>query len=84
MTPEQIAFGFNRIANFKLEKSPDFWNIIVPLVKKQMSTLDRQSIRPLHDAVLAASEAYLQDNEFWEIVEQKLVDEGLHRYLTLE
>ena len=27
---------------------------------------------------------YLQDNEFWETVEQKLVDEGLHRYLTLE
>ena len=27
---------------------------------------------------------YLQDNEFWEIVEQKLVDEGLLRYLYLE
>lgn len=26
----------------------------------------------------------LQDNDFWEIVEQKLVDEGLHRYFTLE
>ena len=26
----------------------------------------------------------MQDNEFWEIVEQKLVDEGLHRYLKLE
>ena len=26
----------------------------------------------------------LQDNEAWETVEQKLVDEGLHRYLTLE
>ena len=27
---------------------------------------------------------WLQDNEFWETVEQKLVDEGLHRYLTLK
>ncbi len=26
----------------------------------------------------------LQDNEFWELIEQKLVDEGLHRYFTLE
>ena len=25
----------------------------------------------------------LQDNEFWELVEQKLVDEGLHRYFDL-
>jgi len=26
----------------------------------------------------------LQDNEFWELVEQKLVDEGLHRYFELD
>lgn len=26
----------------------------------------------------------LQDNEFWEYVEQKLVDQGLHRYFKLE
>ena len=26
----------------------------------------------------------LQDNEFWETVEQKLVDEGLHRHFTLK
>ena len=25
----------------------------------------------------------LQDNEFWEMVEQKLVDERLHRYFEL-
>lgn len=84
MTPEQIAFGFNRIANFKLEKSPDFWNIIVPLVKKQMSTLDRNTVKPMFQMIEGAANMYLQDNEFWEIVEQKFVDEGLHRYFTLE
>ncbi len=26
----------------------------------------------------------LQDNEFWELVEQKLVDEGLHRYFRID
>ena len=26
----------------------------------------------------------LQDNEFWELVETKLVDQGLHRYFKLE
>ena len=49
-----------------------------------MSTLDRQTIGSLTKAVQAASLMYLQDNEFWEIVEQKLVDEGLLRYLDLE
>ena len=32
----------------------------------------------------AAAKMSLQDNEFWELVEQKLVDEGLLRYFTLE
>ena len=36
MTPEQIAFGFRQIAANKLEKSPDFWNVLLPIVKKQM------------------------------------------------
>ena len=34
MTPEQIAFGFRTIATCKLEKTPDFWNVLLPIVKK--------------------------------------------------
>ena len=84
MTPEQIMFGFNYILSNRLEKSEEFWKVIVPMVKKQMATLDRQTVRSLHTAIEGAAAGYLQDNEFWEIVEQKLVDEGLHRYFTLE
>lgn len=67
-----------------MEKTPDFWNIIVPMVKKQAATLDRQTIKSLKMAIDGAAGAYIQDNEFWEIVEQKLVDEGLHRYYNLD
>lgn len=84
MTPEQIMFGFNFIGTNKLEKSPDFWRVVLPMVKKQLATLDKQTIRPLQMAIVGASAMYLQDNEFWEIVEQKLVDESLIRYYTLE
>ena len=84
MTPEQIMYGFNFIAQNGLERTPDFWNIIVPMVKKQMSTLDRNTVKPLLMAIEGAAAMFLQDNEFWEIVEQKLVDEGLHRYYSLE
>ncbi len=59
MTPEQIAFGFNFICMNKLEKSPEFWNVIVPMVKKQMATLDRQTIRPLLMAIEGAAGTYL-------------------------
>ena len=41
MTPEQIMFGFQFIGTNKLEKSPDFWRVMVPMVKKQMATLDK-------------------------------------------
>ena len=49
-----------------------------------MTTLDRQTVRSLYDAIAGASKGFLQDNEFWEIVEQKFVDEGLHRYMSLD
>ena len=77
-------YSFQFIMIHKLDKNEDFWNFLVPLVKKQMTTLDRNTIRSLFDAINGASQGFLQDNEFWEIVEQKLVDEGLHRYLKLE
>ena len=84
MTPEQIMFGFRFICDNKLEKSPEFWNVIVPMVKKQLATLDRQTVASIHCCIQGASLGYLQDNELWELVEQKLVDEGLHRYMSLE
>ena len=84
MTPEQIMFGFRKIGVHGLERNEDFWKILVPLVKKQISTLDRETIRPLMTAIEGAQAMYLSDNEFWELVEQKLVDEGLHRYYNLD
>ena len=41
MTPEQIMYGFRAVTHNGLEKTEDFWKVIVPLVKKQMATLDR-------------------------------------------
>ena len=84
MTPEQIMYGFRFICWNKLEKTPEFWSVIVPMVKKQLAPLDRQTIASIMCCIEGASMGYIQDNELWELIEQKLVDEGLHRYLTLE
>ena len=43
----------------KLEKTPDFWNYIIPLVKKQMLTLDRQTTSALYKAIEGAAGMYL-------------------------
>ena len=84
MTDKQIMFGFHFIAMNKLEKIDGFWNVILPMVKQQLRGLDRQTCPSLFKAIEGAAGMYLQDNEFWEIVENKFVDEGLWRYFDLE
>ena len=84
LTDEQIAYAFWQIAAYQLERTPEFWDIVVPMVKRQLATLDRQCTNSMGMMIEAAARMSLQDNEFWELVEQKLVDEGLLRYFTLE
>ena len=59
MTPEQIVYGFWFIAMNGLEKSPDFWNYLIPLVKKTISALDRETVKPILTAIEGASGMYL-------------------------
>ena len=84
MTDFQMAYAFWWIGKQQLERNPDFWNIILPRVKTQMATLDRNCMKALYHFIEGASAMTLQDNEFWALVDQKLVDEGLHRYLQLD
>ena len=41
MTDKQIMYAFHFIAQNRLDKSPEFWNFLVPLVKKQLRGLDK-------------------------------------------
>lgn len=84
MTDVQLSYMFAFIGGRELERTPGFWNDILPAVKKQLATLDRNCTRSLFHFIEGASGMKLQDNEFWELVEQKLVDERLHRYFELE
>lgn len=47
MTDVQIAYAFWYIAKNQLEKTPEFWSIIVPAVKTQLKTLDRNCTKSL-------------------------------------
>ena len=84
LTDYQIAYAFWWIGKNQLERSQDFWTLILPTVKTQLARLDRNCVKTLMHFIEGASSMTLQDNEFWELVEQKLVDEGLHRYLQLD
>ena len=55
MTDTQIAYAFRYIAKNQLEKTPDFWSVIVPAVKKQLQTVDRNCTRSLINFIEGAS-----------------------------
>jgi hypothetical protein len=84
MTDTQKAYAFWYIAKQQLDKTPEFWSTILPEVKSQLATLDRNCVRSLYHIIEGAAAMNLQDNELWELVETKLVDERLHRYFDLE
>lgn len=54
------------------------------MIKKTLAALDRDTTAALMLAIQSAAAMQLQDNEFWETVEQKLIDQNLVKYLTLE
>ena len=57
------------IGKNQLERNDEFWNLILPTVKKQLATLDRNCTKSLYHFIEGASVMTLQDNEFWELVE---------------
>lgn len=65
------------------ERTPEFWNVILPRVKEQVATLDRQCTPSMLHVIQGAGEMQLQDNELWEALESKLIDEGLLRYFSI-
>jgi len=64
-------------------RTPEFWDVILPRVKEGIPYLDRQCTQALMGIITGAGEIQLQDNELWEALESKLVDEGLLRYFSL-
>jgi hypothetical protein len=55
MTDFQIAYAFSMIGKNQLERSDDFWKIILPAVKTQLAKLDRNCIKSLYHFIEAAS-----------------------------
>ena len=84
MTDTQIAYTIFDIGVHNLERGPEFWNVILPRVKAQLPRLDRHCTQAFMHTILGAGNMQLQDNELWDVLESKLVDEGLLRYFTLQ
>uniref|UniRef100_A0A7S3FUP7 Uncharacterized protein n=1 Tax=Strombidium rassoulzadegani TaxID=1082188 RepID=A0A7S3FUP7_9SPIT len=83
LTDFQIAYAFEDIADNGLLITSEFWTVILPKVREQVLTLDRQCTASLMNIIAGAGQMQLQDNQLWEALESKLVDEGLLRYFSI-
>ncbi|CAI2379563.1 unnamed protein product [Moneuplotes crassus] len=81
---QHIANAFLKIGGYNYDRGDEFFEVILPRVKEQLKVYDRHCIRSVFKIIKGAAGMRLQDNEFWELVEEKLIDDRLFRYLTLD
>ena len=55
LTDFQIAYAFYMIGKNQLERSPEFWDVILPAVKTQLAKLDRNCTKSLYHFIEGAS-----------------------------
>lgn len=60
------------------------FTVYLPVLKEYMGRFDRHSITEIYYAAMGAAKLHIADKEFWTIVETKLVNDKLYRYLSLE
>lgn len=60
------------------------YSVVIPIIKHHMEKFDRNDINEIYNAVSGACKINLSDNEFWNIVDNKLVGEKLFKYLSIE
>ena len=84
LTDSMVAYAFNQIGMHNYDRNENFWAVVLPRVKKQLKAFDRQCILSIYSIIQGGAMMQLQDNEFWEIVEQQLIDNKLHRYLNID
>lgn len=74
---------FNYIAS-RNDVEKEFYQIVIPILKSYMLKMDKQAVGELCNAALGAAKLNLGDKEFWGILEQKLGNEKIYKYLSLE
>ena len=62
ITDYQIAYAFEDIASNGLVITSEFWNVILPRVREQVTTLDRQCTASMMNIIAGAGQLQLQDN----------------------
>ena len=84
MSDYQLSYAIYWLYNNDLELDEHFQNTILPIVKEFVKNMDRESNRTLAEIVSYMGWMKVQDEGLWTLFEQKLINEKLYRYLSLE
>lgn len=67
--PEHFIMGlFQYLAARQQDKTPEFYDTILPQVKKLILNADRQTAKNLYIAVVSGSYLKLNDTEYWDMI----------------
>lgn len=81
LTPTILSASLSNIHYYELPLD-EHWPEVVQLVKRKIANYDYQAIRGIYKAARHLGMLGESNDEFWEIIETKLIKENLHRYLT--
>ncbi|KRX05155.1 hypothetical protein PPERSA_06789 [Pseudocohnilembus persalinus] len=84
LTDYQLSYAINHIWNNNLELDEHFYGVILPIVKEYVKKFDRECNKSLYEITKYCGWMEVQDKGLWELLDKKLVDERLVRYIPLE
>jgi len=83
ITLYHLRLAFRRIASLHMELIQDFWDVVFPYAKALVKTANRESVDTMAACLLSLSELLIQDEEIWQVAQEKLVKEKMLRYVML-
>ena len=75
--------SFDNVCTFK-DYQKATYEVVLPILKHHMAKFDKNNITEIYYAISGACKINLGDLEFWNIVENKLVENKMYRYLSIE
>jgi len=79
LTDHQMADRFNMISSTHKDYTKDYYETIVPAIKKMLLKADRGSSHTLYLCTVGGAKAFLGDTEFWEIIVNNI---NIYKYNT--
>ncbi|KAL4509947.1 hypothetical protein ABPG72_010140 [Tetrahymena utriculariae] len=83
LTDYQLSFAMFHLWNHEIPIDNYFYNVISPILKEYITRFDRECNKSLAEIATFLGRMKVQDDALWKVIETKLVQERLYRYIPL-